>query len=77
MLANVSGDRMNSIRVFEGELERMKMIRRYHKNEPYTAEEKVVRHYLQKRINEMTKKGYSRYDDALSERNVVLKYQEA
>jgi len=76
MIANMSGDRMAAVRVFEGELERMKMLRRYHKDEPYTAEEKVVRRYLQERINSMTAKGYSRYDNALSERNVVLKYEE-
>lgn len=76
MIANMSGDRMAAVRVFEGELERMKMLRRYHKDEPYTAEEKVVRRYLQERINSMTAKGYGRYDDALSERNVVLKYEE-
>ena len=58
MIANMSGDRMSTVRIFEGELERMKMIRRYHLAEPYTDEEKVVRRYLQERINEMTRKGY-------------------
>jgi len=73
----MSGDRMTSVRVFEGELERMKMLRKYHLNQPYTENEKVVRRYLQQRINEMTAKGYKRYDDALSQGNVVLKYEEA
>jgi len=73
----MSGDRMTAVRVFEGELERMKMLRRYESNEPYTAEEKIVRRYLQERINNMTAKGYGRYDNALSEGNVVLKYEEA
>jgi len=76
MIANMSGDRMAAVRVFEGELERMKMLRRYYKDEPYTAEEKIVRRYLQEGINSMTAKGCSRYDNEVSERNVVLKYEE-
>ena len=67
MLGNMSGDRMTSVRVFEGELERMKMLRKYHHDQSYTEEEKIVRRYLQQRINSMTMKGY-KHDYASSER---------
>lgn len=77
MLGNMSGDRMTAVRVFEGELERMKVLRTYHLQQPYTENEKIVRRYLQQRINEMTSKGYKRHDDAFSQGNVVLKHQEA
>ena len=65
MIGNMSGDSMTSVRVFEGELHRMKMLRRYHLQEPYTTEEKIVRRYLQERINSMTMKGY-KHDYAFS-----------
>lgn len=58
MIANMSGDRMTAVRVFEGELERMKMIRTTFEGVEYTSEEKTVRRYLQERINEMTTKGH-------------------
>lgn len=61
MIANMSSDRILSVRVFEGELERMKMRRRYpDTNVKYTEEEKIIRRYLQERINEMTSKGHKR-----------------
>jgi hypothetical protein len=58
MIANMSGDRMTAVRVFEGELERMKVLAMYPENVSYTPEQKVVRRYLQERINEMTSKGH-------------------
>jgi len=54
----MSGDRMTAVRVFEGELERMKVLSNYPKQVSYTSEQKVVRRYLQERINEMTTKGH-------------------
>ena len=75
MIGNMSGDRMTSVRVFEGELHRMKMLRKYHLLEPYTTEEKIVRRYLQERINSMTIKGY-KHDYAFSEGNDNNKHEE-
>ena len=43
MIANMSGDRMTAVRVFEGELERMKVLAMYPESVPYTREQKVVR----------------------------------
>lgn len=53
---NLSSDRMMAVRVFEGELERMKATT----GGEYDAIQKIVRQYLQERINEMTAKGYKR-----------------
>lgn len=47
---------MMAVRVFEGELERMKNIT----DGQYDGIQKIVRQYLQERINEMTAKGYGR-----------------
>jgi hypothetical protein len=47
---------MMAVRVFEGELERMKLIT----DGQYDAIQKIVRQYMQERINEMTRKGYGR-----------------
>ena len=55
-MENLSSDRMMAVRVFEGELERMKSIT----DGQYDAIQKIVRQYLQERINEMTAKGYVR-----------------
>ena len=55
-MENLSSDRMMAVRVFEGELERMKMTT----NGQYDAVQKIVRQYIQERINDMTKKGYGR-----------------
>ena len=55
-MENLSSDRMMAVRVFEGELERMKAIT----EGEYDAVQKIVRQYLQERINEMTRKGYNR-----------------
>jgi hypothetical protein len=55
-MENLSSDRMMAVRVFEGELERMKLIT----NSQYDQIQKIVRQYLQERINEMTAKGYGR-----------------
>lgn len=54
MLSNMSSDRILAVRVFEGELERMKMI----EDGKYSSEQKIVRRYLQERINHMTRKGH-------------------
>ena len=75
MIGNMSGDRLTSVRVFEGELERIKMLRKYHLQEPYTTEEKIVRRYLQERINSMTMKGY-KHDYAFGKRNDNNKHEE-
>jgi uncharacterized protein YbjQ (UPF0145 family) len=53
---NLSSDRMMAVRVFEGELERMKSIT----GGEYDQIQKIIRQYLQERINEMTAKGYGR-----------------
>ena len=45
-----------AVRVFEGELERMKAIT----VGEYDAIQKIVRQYMQQRINDMTRKGYDR-----------------
>ena len=50
----MSSDRILAVRVFEGELERMKNL----SNGQYDPVEKVVRRYLQQRINDMTTKKY-------------------
>jgi hypothetical protein len=55
-MENLSSDRMMAVRVFEGELERMKAVTQGE----YDAIQKIVRQYIQERINEMTKKGYKR-----------------
>ena len=55
-MENLSSDRMMAVRVFEGELERMKATT----EGQYDAIQKIVRQYLQERINEMTVKGYGR-----------------
>ena len=55
-MENLSSDRMMAVRVFEGELERMKAIT----DGQYDAVQKIVRQYIQERINEMTRKGYNR-----------------
>ena len=57
IMDNLSSDRMMAVRVFEGELERMKAIT---DGEGYDAIQKIIRQYLQERINEMTSKGYDR-----------------
>lgn len=44
-----------AVRVFQGELNRMKAITEGH----YDPVEKIVRRYMQERINEMTHKGHS------------------
>jgi len=45
---------MMAVRVFQGELDRMKAITEGN----YDPVEKIVRRYLQERINEMTRKGH-------------------
>tara|TARA_Y100001972_G_C7499976_1_gene253121 strand:+ start:29 stop:217 length:189 start_codon:yes stop_codon:yes gene_type:complete len=51
-MENMSSDRMLAVRIFEGELERMKLLT----HGKYDPVEKVVRRYLQQRINDMTTK---------------------
>ena len=46
---------MMAVRTFQGELDRMKAITESN----YDPVEKIVRRYLQERINEMTRKGHS------------------
>ena len=53
-MENLSSDRMMAIRVFEGELNRMKAITEGN----YDPVHKLVRRYLQERINDMTRKGH-------------------
>ena len=53
-MENLSSDRMSAVRIFEGELERMKAIT----NGQYDSTQKIVRQYLQERINDMTAKGH-------------------
>ena len=53
-MENVSSDRMMAIRVFEGELNRMKAIT----GGEYDTTQKIIRQYLQERINDMTRKGH-------------------
>tara|TARA_B100001094_G_C18048871_1_gene728956 strand:+ start:538 stop:717 length:180 start_codon:yes stop_codon:yes gene_type:complete len=55
-MENLSSDRMSAVRVFEGELERMKVIT----DGEYSDIQKTVRQYLQERINDMTAKGHGR-----------------
>lgn len=55
-MENLSSDRIMAVRVFEGELERMKATT----DGQYDAIQKIIRQYLQERINEMTAKGYKR-----------------
>ena len=55
-MENLSSDRMMAVRVFEGELERMKATT----GGEYSEIQKIIRHYIQERINEMTRKGYNR-----------------
>lgn len=55
-MENLSSDRMMAVRVFEGELERMKSIT----DGNYNATQKIIRQYLQERINDMTRKGHNR-----------------
>ena len=45
---------MMAIRVFEGELNRMKAIT----GGEYDTTQKIIRQYLQERINDMTRKGH-------------------
>ena len=54
-MENLSSDRMMAVRVFEGELQRMKMVT----GGEYDAVQKIVRQYMQERINDMTIKGHS------------------
>jgi hypothetical protein len=54
-MENMSSDRMMAIRVFEGELNRMKAITEGN----YDPVQKLVRRYLQERINDMTRKGHN------------------
>jgi len=54
-MENLSSDRMMAVRVFEGELQRMKMIT----GGEYDTVQKIVRQYMQERINDMTRKGHS------------------
>ena len=54
IMENLSSDRMMAVRVFEGELERMKAIT----GGEYDTVQKIVRQYMQERINDMTRKGH-------------------
>ena len=58
-MENVSSDRMMAIRVFEGELNRMKAIT----GGEYDTTQKIIRQYLQERINDMTRKGHYKSTD--------------
>jgi hypothetical protein len=53
-MENMSSDRMMAIRVFEGELNRMKAIT----GGEYDTTQKIIRQYMQERINDMTRKGH-------------------
>ena len=53
-MENLSSDRMIAVRIFEGELQRMKLLT----DGKYDSVQKIVRQYLQERINEMTRKGH-------------------
>jgi hypothetical protein len=53
-MKNMSSDRLMAVRVFQGELNRMKAITEGN----YDPVEKIVRRYLQERINDMTRKGH-------------------
>ena len=55
-MENLSSDRMMAVRVFEGELERMKIVT----GGEYDQIQKIIRQYLQERINQMTDKGHKR-----------------
>lgn len=55
-MENLTSDRMMAVRVFEGELHRMKAIT----DGEYDPVQKIIRQYLQERINEMTAKGHKR-----------------
>lgn len=54
IMENLSSDRMMAVRVFEGELQRMKAIT----GGEYDTVQKIVRQYMQERINDMTRKGH-------------------
>jgi hypothetical protein len=54
-MENLSSDRMMAVRVFQGELERMKLI----SDGNYDSTQKIIRQYLQERINDMTRKGHN------------------
>ena len=58
-MENLSSDRMMAVRVFEGELQRMKAIT----GGDYDTTQKIVRQYMQERINDMTRKGHNRVSD--------------
>ena len=58
-MENLSSDRMMAVRVFEGELQRMKMIT----GGEYDSVQKIVRQYMQERINDMTRKGHYKSTD--------------
>tara|TARA_B100000927_G_C16270652_1_gene391345 strand:+ start:355 stop:540 length:186 start_codon:yes stop_codon:yes gene_type:complete len=54
-MENLSSVRMMAVRVFEGELQRMKAIT----GGNYDTTQKIVRQYMQERINDMTRKGHN------------------
>ena len=58
-MENLSSDRMMAVRVFEGELQRMKMIT----GGEYDSVQKIVRQYMQERTNDMTRKGHYKSTD--------------
>ncbi len=55
IMENLSSVRMMAVRVFEGELQRMKAIT----GGNYDTTQKIVRQYMQERINDMTRKGHN------------------
>jgi len=68
MIPNMSSDRVNAYRVFQGEIQKLLFV----KGDNLNGVERLVIDYMKQRMNEMKEKGH---DNALSTRYDIPEYQ--
>jgi len=80
MIPDMSSDRVNAYRVFQGEIEKLRFMKKFPPDnsnpDHLTGIEALVINYLEQRCAEMVKKGYGWDDDAPSTRDDFPQYEE-
>lgn len=81
MIPDMSSDRILTYRVFKGEIEKIMFMKKSPPDntnpDHISGIEALVVNYMQKRMEEMVRKGHYWDDDALSTRDDFPEYQEA
>lgn len=71
MIPVMSGDRMNTYRVFQGEIDRMYALRGGDKCPPLTGIDILIMDYLKSRMREMEEKGHGWKDQKINQNETI------